>query len=784
MGAGVRKTFVSSVEKVVSRSIDATIDSPVSSTCANLTDGDVVKVVVSALGCHGLNAKINVDAVKETALKWNEIFAQWGLPLKIIARQENDSTPADVFMKVSACISSDSQIPEMNQKFLQNLGLSCPPVTDIDPSMARALSTENPAFAYNNFPYGEWLPGRCPGSQGLPSPTDVAALGQICGANKDYVPAISNELLGQLSIKYGNNVIGHFLGGFLADLVRRVVEIVLVKCGDFKHQQSVIKLLSEIVAVTVQVSVMAYFGSYTSLGGTVTTVLGFGYGTLGELLMPDCVRSLVTAVGGVNLGFALFDGFLGTGNWPSELIAALVGHWVAQLGLRGMEGIVEYFYEEEDPAKRAMLGKPNFSLWDAVESTAFTDPVAPWNLGQYMPDCVQTVRRISHVVSDFISSYLNAMVLRQNLYTQDQQSDEDYWSKAFQELDELARVMKRVELVPPLKEVTLKELLRRVSHHREHLSFNFHVSDADPESFWRLLIEKLGTQVHANRIATLDFRGLRLSSDSGAPTPLFSRSIGEWPNTFGKVTVLALDAMPSMFEDAGFMRSVFVSLPELKSLRLTAPAETNDPAAGVPPHDLSRILEHGKLTTLLADVCTVPAVAKDGRPIQQDVKALYQLIAASSTLQTVDLRLTTDMEFPTLWIERLSKLLENNYVLCYWQPLQENGLIKHVMERNRRLWERLMSVSSDLVQVNAILAEIPAAEAQRQVSSLLSYLVNRPNMPQSSILGNIGNNEIEDSVDSNDDSRDYYSIEESNDAQDSDDDVVIVMPPTLAHANT
>jgi hypothetical protein len=743
-----------------------------SGTCANLTDGQVVKVMVSALGCHGLNAQINVDAVKEVALKWNEIFAQWGLPLKIIARQENDSTPADIFMRVSACISRDIERPQVNQKLLQTLGLSCPPITDIDPSTARALSTENPAFAYNNFPYGEWLPGCCPGSPGSPSPTDVAALGQICGANKDYVPAISNELLAQLSTKYGNNVIGHFLGGFLADMVRRVVEMVLVRCGDFRHQQWVIKLLSEIVSLTVQVSVMAYFGSYTLLGGTVATVLGFGYGTLGELLMPECVRSLVTTVGSVNLGFALFDGILGTGNWPSELIAALVGHWVAQLGLRGMEGVVEHFYPEKDPAKRAMLAKPNFSVWDAVESTAFTDPAAPWNLGQYLPDCVQTVRRISHVVSDFISRYVNAMVLRQNLYTQDQRLDEEYWNRAFEGLDQLARVMQRLELVPPPKEVTLDGLLRLVKHAREHVSFNFHVTDAGQDFSWETLIEALGFQGHAEKIATLDFRGLRISNDSDKPVPLFSQATGEWPVRFDMVTVLALDAMPTMFEDLAFMQSAFGRLPALQALRLTVPAETNDAAAGVLPHDLSRMLGHGKLATLMADVCTDPGVVKDRkRSIQKDLKALYQLIAASPTLQTVDLRLTTDVEFPTLWIERLSELLENNYVLCYFQPLQENGLIAHVMERNRELWRRLMSASSDPVQVNAILAEIPLAGARQQVHDLLVDLVN------------VGNNEPEDSVDSNDDS-DYYSVEENDDSQNSDDDVVIEMPRTLADSPT
>jgi hypothetical protein len=384
--------------------------------------------------------------------------------------------------------------------------------------------------------------------------------------------------------------------------------------------------------------------------------MGLAGGILGELVLPEFIRSLVVTLGPINLGLAITDAAFGTGNWPSELIGSYVGHFVAQLALGAAEAVLEKFLPERDEAKREMLSQGGFSVWDSCDSTFIREPFAPWNLGHHLPACVQTLHYGNKLLADFVQKYFNLMVIRQSIYKSDVQLDEQCLRNAFTQFAELSRVMERLTMTPQSTAVEPQDLLDQLKGGGRHFSFNFYVENAKPE-IWNALIEGLNQEIE-----TLDLRGLRTPNEQSEMEVPYYRESGREVlkaglKNFRKLTVLALDATPNMFRDellAGPLSE------RLDALRLTAPAETNAAATGISPHHLNDCVRNYRhLTQLTADVCTDQANAqKEGRNVHEALKQLFLSIAESDTLQKVDLCTTAPVELPQKWLQQVERRCE------------------------------------------------------------------------------------------------------------------------------
>jgi hypothetical protein len=729
--------FQSGYEEVIRKDVRTIIERSVSppsalaGACNGLPDGKILTISMGKPSCSGDSSPdVTAALVRKITPKWNKTFLDWGMPLRIVENPGSGSAQADITLDVSACIQDEAFESLVYEAMLKTMGLTCAPNThDLVPSLRRAISEHgsNPLYELMNYRSGDWRPAAC-GAPYLLSGIDVGALQLVCGAEVE-VDEISKEFIDQLKTKYGNNIIGHFLGAFLADLSRRVVELLLIRGLNLQDRQWLIKLVGEVVSLSVQISVMASFGGYTVAGGALAAGAGFCYGTLGELLLPESFRAVLTTAGPVNVSLALIDYFAGTGNWV-EIIGSYAGHVAGQLLLACGEAGLEHFLPETDPVKREMLAKGGFSIWEVFGSTACTEPLAHENLGKYLPECVLALHRGNKLLADLVNKYFNLMGLRQYIYRADHKLAERIVVDAAKQVGDLAAVMTRDHPLQPPSELTSEELLSRLSGGGKHFSFNCQVKEPRPD-LWNDLLDALADHDFLHEeIETLDFRGLRIQTESGDMECPYAQGGGNWPASFNHLTVLALDAMPAMFEDERgvLMQLITDNLPRLEALRLTVPAEASDGEAGVPPHKLSSILEGQRnLTSLVADVYTDQVTAEGEESVRDGLISLYTTIANSETLQTVDLRTTSAMNLPPEATGRLINILSSNYLLYEFKPLQDdNGRIKVIMQRNRRLHTMLLEAAANPSKADAILQGIADPGMREWAKRRVVDVANRP----------------------------------------------------------
>ena len=742
------ETLKQSVKKVIDSSINP--DSGFPGTCSLELDRPITILLRPTPRCEKYEEyNSSIAALKNAMGKWNKIFTEWGLPMKLV---EEDG--ASISIRTGCLWGSDENIRAATARAIpMHLGLACPPMTpDIAPSVRRTLGLipeGNGIYSLSSFPHGEWMPANCyvEGSSFLPGPTDIGALAWGCNldGNKTHFSQISGKLIEQYTEKYGNNVIGHFLGGFIADVTRRILELSMTRTGVFKDREWLLKAIPELVAVLVQVAIMAHFGSYTAAGGAAVALWGLAAGIVGDTFLPGSIRAPLWALGYVNMAFALIDYFGGSGNAGSEILASLLGHLSAQLGLNGMEALLQKCFPKNDLTELEMLAKNEFSVWANADSVTCHDPLAPWNKPGPFPHCAYLLRRGNAIMAHLIQSCFSLTVLRRRIYKSDADADLQRLNEAFRQAHRLIDVMTRVELEPEPSKLTPDGLLDLLEEKKAHFSFNCHVTDIRPGlDLWNLLIKRLGTHNNSIQpIETLDLRGLKMENDHNEmESPYTGKAWDVDLSEFSHLKVLALDAMPIIFNKP-------ITFLPLEALRLTMPAGMSGTAAGVPADKLTKMLGHlTSLTQLTADVCTDPAIYEKGKnknarkSMYKALRALYEFIITAKSLQKVDLRielavveasfkwlrkLDEKLEFPPDWLQKIARTLESNYLLYEFRPLEDiSKRIKGIILRNIELQTDLLNVASDPAKVDEILlARVPDAAMRERLKKLVVDPANR-----------------------------------------------------------